>query len=137
MKKCGACIGTALFASIWFLPACAPKDDVKQSEAEIDRFHQRWDQSYFTAIYNDADIDFRAAQAPQLTIAELQHNRNFLGAFKSAAQQSANIVPKESGKEITLEYHSVYERGTAAEMFVFKVAGGKPLLEKYSMSPGK
>jgi hypothetical protein len=36
-----------------------------------------------------------------------------------------------------VEYRSVYERGTAAEMFVFKVTAGKPLLAKYAMSPGK
>jgi hypothetical protein len=136
MKKREACIRTALVLYICILPGCAPKDDLKQSEAEVDRFHQRWNQSYFTAVYNDADSHFRTAQTPQLTIAQLQHNRNFFGAFKSATQRSAKITSEQSEKDITLDYQCEYEHGTASELFVFRMTDGKPLLMKYFMSPG-
>ena len=127
----------ALLLYIYVLPSCAPKDAVKQSEAEVDRFHQRWNQSYFTAVYNDSHTDFRIAQTPQLTIAQLQHNRNFFGVFKSGTQRSAEIVSKQSDKDIILNYQSVYDHGTANEVFTFRMTDGKPLLMKYRMTPGK
>ena len=130
-------IGIALALYTCVLASCAPKDDVKQSETEVDRFHQRWDQLDFTGIFNDAHINFRTAQTPQLTIAQLQHNRNYFGRFKSATHQNANVSSANSEKDVSLNYQSVYERGTANEVFTFRITRGRPLLMNYKMLPGK
>ena len=120
------------------LAGCGPKqvDDLKQSEAEVDLFHQRWNNSYFTGVLNDAHINFRTAQNQQLTIAQLQHNRKFYGTFKSTTRRRANISSADSEKDITLDYQSTYEHGTAGEKFKFRMTGGKPLLMNYKMLPG-
>jgi hypothetical protein len=128
-------IGAAAILYGLALVSCGPKDDVKASEAEVDRFHERWNQSYFTAVYNDAHTDFRVAKPPQQTIAMLQHNRSFFGTLKSATQQSAKITWEHSEKNITLNYECVYEHGKAAEVFGYRITDGKPLLAKYFMTP--
>ena len=128
-------IGAALILIAFVFPSCAPKDDVKKSEAEVDRFHQRWNQWDFTGVYNNAHGDFRSAQDPQKTIWQLKHNRNFYGAFKSATQKSMNVSSEHSEKDITFKYSCGYEHGNATEAFTFRMTGGKPLLMKYGMTP--
>ena len=126
---------TALLLCTSGLPGCAPKDNVKQSEGAVDRFHQLWNESYFTAVYNNAHPGFRAAQAPQQTIAQLEYNRRFFGTFKSATRNSANTKSENSEKDITLDYQSTYEHGTAREVFTYRMTDGKPLLMNYKMLP--
>ncbi|HJT82357.1 MAG TPA: hypothetical protein VJ719_14280 [Chthoniobacterales bacterium] len=135
-RRIESSIRTALVLYICSLPSCAPTDNVKQAEAEVDQFHQRWNEQYFTRIYNDAHIEFRNVQSAQKTIGQLQHNRNFYGNFKSGTQQSVKFSPQGPDKEITLDYQSVYDRGTASEVFTFRITKGKPLLRNYRMVPG-
>jgi hypothetical protein len=128
-------IRIALGLGVFVLSSCAPKDDVKKSEAEVDTVHQHWNEGEFATVYNDAHIDFRTAQSSQKTLWQLQHNRRFYGAFKSATQRSANMSSANSVKDITLTYGCVYENGNASESFTFRMTDGKTLLTKYTMTP--
>lgn len=127
-------MGLALYTCV--LAGCGAKDDLKQPEAEVDLFHKRWNNAYFTGVYNDAHVNFRTAQSSQLTIGQLQHNRKFYGTFKSATRRRVNINSADSEKDITLDYESIYEHGTASEEFKFRMTNGKPLLMNYKMLPG-
>jgi len=121
----------ALVLVVVVLSACAPKDDTKKAEAEVDRFHQRWNQWDFTGVYNDAHKNFRAAQNPQTTISQLQSSRKLYGAFKSAKTRGMEITFEHSEKDIVLKYDCVYEHGAAAEAFSYRMTAGKPLLVSY------
>jgi hypothetical protein len=114
------------------LTGCAPKDDVKKAEAEVDVFHERWNKWDFTGVYNDAHAGFRSAQDPQKSIAQMQYARKMYGAWKSATQSSMNVSEKDSQKDVTLQYNSVYEHGATSEGFTFRMTGGKPLLLNYT-----
>ena len=130
-------IRIAVLLGTCMLTNCAPeaKDDVKTAQEEVDLFHKRWNNQYFTGVYNDAHSNFRAARSAQSIIGMLQHNRNFFGAFKSAKQENVNIGSENSSKAITFTYESAYEHGNAAETFTFWITAGKPLLAKYNMTP--
>lgn len=125
----------SLILVILFCSSCAPKDDIKKTEAEIARFHERWNQWDFTGIYNDADPAFRAAQDAQKTIGQFQTSRRLYGAFKSATQKTVNVTSAQSKKEISFKFDSVYEHIAAIESFSYRMTGGKPLLVEYYVLP--
>ncbi len=135
-KQVPGIIRMALLLGSCILTNCAPKeDDVRTSQAEVDLFHKRWNNEYFSAVYNDAHPDFRAVRPSQTTIGVLQHNRRYYGNFKSAKQQNVNIGSERSAKAITFTYESTYEHGKATEVFTFWMTNGKPLLARYHMTP--
>src|SRR5256885_11261164 len=99
------------------LSGCGPKDDVQKAEAEVDKFHQHWNEWEFAAIYNEAHSGLRAVQSPDRIIATYKNSRKLRGAFKSAKKRSVDVDMNQPEKDITLWYDVFYENGSGVEMF--------------------
>ena len=115
---------------------CGLKQNTKAAEAEVDRFHQRWNADEFKAIYDEAHMNFRNSQSADIMIGTLQGVKRNYGAFKSATRRSWGFSSDNGVTDVKLKYDSAYENGAAVEAFVYRMSGDKALLLSYDiMSP--
>ncbi len=115
------------------LCGCGLKQNTKAAEAEVDRFHQRWNADEFNAIYDEAHANFRNAQSAEVTIRTLQGVKHNYGAFKSATRRSWGFSSDDGVTNVKLKYDSAYENGSAVEAFVYRMSGDKALLVSYDI----
>jgi hypothetical protein len=124
------------FVLVLGLFGCGLKQNTKAAEAEVDRFHQRWNADEFKAVYDEAHANFRNSQSADVTIGTLQGVKRNYGAFKSATRRSWGFSSDNGVTDVKLKYDSAYENGSAVEAFVYRLSGDKALLVSYDiMSP--
>jgi hypothetical protein len=124
--------GVAL-ALVLALSGCGLKQNTKAAEADVDRFHQRWNADDFKAVYDDAHADFRSAQSADATIGTLQGVKRNYGAFKNATRRSWGFSTDNGVSSVKLKYDSTFENGSAVEAFVYRMSGDKALLVSYDI----
>jgi hypothetical protein len=128
--------GAVAIGLVGGLSGCGLKQDTKAAEAEVERFHQRWNADDFKAIYDEAHSNFRSAQSAEVISGTLQGVKRNYGVFKSATRRSWGFSSDNGVTDVKLKYDSVYENGSAVEAFVFRMSGDKALLLSYDiMSP--
>lgn len=115
------------------LSGCGLKQNTKVAEAEVDRFHQRWNADEFKAVYDEAHANFRNSQSADVTIGTLQGVKRNYGAFKSATRRSRGFSSDNGVTDVKLKYDSAYENGSAVEAFVYRMSGDKALLVSYDI----
>lgn len=121
------------FALFLGASGCGVKQNTKAAEAEVDRFHQRWNADEFKAIYDEAHANFRNSQSADVTIGTLQGVKHNYGAFKSATRRSWGFSSDDGVSDVKLKYDSAYEKGSAVEAFVYRISGDKALLVSYDI----
>lgn len=118
------------------LAGCGLKQNTKAAEAEVDRFHQRWNADEFKAVYDEAHANFRSAQPADVMIGTLQGVKQNYGAFKNATRRSWGFSSDNGVSDVKLKYDSIFANGSAVEAFVYRMSGDKALLLSYDiMSP--
>jgi len=115
------------------LAGCSIGQDVPLAEAEATNFHKLLDAGKFDAIWQGASADLTSSPKANFEkLLDAVHRK--LGAFKGAQQQGWNDQATTSGHFITLTYQSHYEKGDAAENFVYRIDGGKAHLAGYHIN---
>lgn len=132
MKHLPILAGAALFLVLG-LAGCGLKQNTKAAEAEVDRFHQRWNADDFKAVYDEAHANFRNSQSADVTIGTLQGVKHNYGVFKSATRRSWGFSSDNGVTDVKLKYDSAYEKGSAVEAFVYRMSGDKALLVSYDI----
>lgn len=126
----------AAFALALELSGCGLKQNTKAAEAEVDRFHQRWNADEFKAVYDEAHASFRNSQSADVIIGTLEGVKRNYGAFKSATRRSWGFSTDNGVTDVKLKYDSAYDNGSAVEAFVYRMSGDKAVLVNYDiMSP--
>ena len=120
-------------ALILGLSGCGLKQNTKAAEADVDRFHQRWNADEFKAVYDDAHANFRNSQSADVMIGVLQGVKRNYGAFKSATRRSWGFSTDNGVSSVKLKYDSAFENGPAVEAFVYRMNGDKALLVSYDI----
>ena len=123
----------AAVALAFGLSGCGLKQNTKAAEAEVDRFHQRWNADEFKAVYDEAHADFRNSQSADVMIGTLQGVKRNYGAFKSATRRSWGFSTDNGVSNVKLKYDSAFENGAAVEAFVYRMSGDKALLVRYDI----
>ena len=123
----------AACALVLGLSGCGLKQNTKAAEAEVERFHQRWNADEFKALYDEAHANFRNSQSADATIGTLQRVKRNYGAFKSATRRSWGFSSDNGVTDVKLKYDSAYENGSAVEAFVYRMSGDKALLVSYDI----
>jgi hypothetical protein len=121
-------IAGAAFALVVAQTGCGLKQNTKAAEAEIERFHQRWNADDFKTVYDEAHADFRSSQPADVALQTLQGVKQNYGAFKSATRRSWGFSSDNGVTNVKLKYDSNYEKGSAVEAFVYRMSGDKALL---------
>lgn len=135
MKHPSLLAGATLALFLGF-SGCGLKKDTKAAEAEVDRFHKHWNADEFKAIYDEAHLNFRNSQTADQIVTTCERLKRNYGAFKSGTKRSWGFSSDHGMTDIKLKYDSVYDRGSAVEVFVYRTTGDKALLVSYEiMSP--
>jgi len=116
--------------------ACTGIGDAKaQAESAIERFHQRFNNQEFSAIYDGADAAFKKAGSEAQLTDFLRPYRSRLGAFERVPQSGQWLVNwSTSGTYVTITEDSVFSQGTARETFVWRIDASGCALVRYTIS---
>jgi hypothetical protein len=134
MKTLRIAGSTIALAFVLALTGCGLAKNTKVAEAEAERFHQRWNANEFQAVFDDAHMDFRAAQPAEKMIGILRGVKRHYGQLTSTKRRSWGFHSDKGITEITLTYDSAYDHGAAVEEFVFRMTGEKALLLNYDIA---
>ena len=115
------------------LAGCGVAKNTKVAEAEVDRFHQRWNEGEFQTVYDEAHMQFRAAQPAEAMITTMQAVKKNYGNLKSSTRRSWGFNSNEGVTDVRLSYDSAFDHGAAVEAFLFRMTGEKALLVSYDI----
>jgi hypothetical protein len=120
-----------MFVAAFGLVSCSIGKDVPLAENEITKFHQLLNAEKFDQIVASAGPELSAdPKLPKLL--GVVHTK--LGAMKKTKQVGWNDNANTSGHFVTLNYESNYEKGTAAENFVYRIIDGRASLVGYHIN---
>lgn len=121
-------------AGLLALAGCSIGKDVPLAEQQVTNFHKQLDGTQFEAIWQDSAQDLKNSgrEASFMVFLDAVHRK--LGAFRSGKQQGWNDQASTNGHFITLNYLSIFAKGTATENFVYRIQDGKALLAGYHLS---
>lgn len=115
------------------LAGCGLAKNTKVAEAEVDRFHQRWNAGEFQAVYDEAHMNFRSAQPAEAMINTMQAVKKNYGNLKSSTKRSWGFNSNAGMTDVRLSYDSTFDHGNAVEAFLFRMTGEKALLVSYDI----
>ena len=88
----------------------------------------------FGQIYSEASDELKNTTGEQDLVRLLSAIDRKLGPVTSAAKDGWNVNYTPSGTSATLKFNTQFERGTGAETFVYRIAGGKAQLAGYNIT---
>ena len=109
--------------------------DTSGAERETTRFHSRLDEGQFEAIWAATGPELRQATPKPQFLEFLAAVRKKLGKVKAAKLSGWRVHYGTGGNRIELAYDTEFERGTAAEQFVFSTGEPPKLLGYHVNSP--
>lgn len=116
------------------LAGCSLGADVPVAEKAITAFHAQLDAAQFGPIYiQSADEMKKATTQAHLTDFLAAVHRK-LGLFRSGKSIGWNDNVNTGGHYITINYQATYQRGPAAENFVYRIDDGKATLVGYHVN---
>ena len=127
-RLCGLLVGAVL------VTGCSSGQDLNLAQAEIERFRQLMTAQQFSQIYSDASDELKKTTGEQDMARLLTAIDRKLGPVKNAEKNGWNVNYNTSGTSVTLKFNTQFERGTGAETFVYRIAGGKALLAGYNIT---
>lgn len=124
----------ATFIGCVSLAACSPGADTKVAEDAISSFHADLNTGNFDKIYDRAGSDLKAAATKDKFTKILNAVHSKLGMYKGGKSDGWNDNVTTGGHFVTISYQASYEKGAAAENFVYRVEGNRALLSGYHVS---
>lgn len=115
------------------LAGCGLAKNTKVAEAEVDRFHQRWNAGEFQAVYDEAHMNFRNAQPAEAMINTMQSVKKNYGNLKSSTKRSWGFNSNAGVTDVRLSYDSSFDHGAAVEAFLFRMTRENALLVSYDI----
>lgn len=116
------------------LAGCSFGADVPVAEKAIAAFHAQLDAAQFDAIYAGSAKEMKSTTTQAQLTAFLAAVHRKLGLLKSGKSVGWNENLNPGGHFMTINYQAVYERGPAAENFVYRIDDGKATLVGYHVN---
>ncbi|HXZ92267.1 MAG TPA: DUF4019 domain-containing protein [Burkholderiales bacterium] len=129
-----ALCSSALLLAAVLLGGCSSGEDLALAEAQIPLFRQQVAAHQFAQVYREAADDLRQAATEHDVVALLSAVDRKLGNVQSAQANGWNVNFHTSGTFVALAFKTRFERGSAAETFVYRISGGKALLAGYHIN---
>jgi hypothetical protein len=123
----------AMFGAL-ALGGCSFGADVPVAEKAIAAFHAQLDAAQFDPIYAGSAQEMKSSTTEARLTALLAAVHRKLGLFKSGKSLGWNENLNPGGHFMTINYQAVYERGPAAENFVYRIDNGKATLAGYHVN---
>jgi hypothetical protein len=123
-----------LLVAAFLVTGCSSGQDLNLAQAEIERFRQLMAAQQFGQIYSEASDELKKTAGEQDMVRLLTAIDRKLGPVKNAEKNGWNVNYATSGTSATLKFNTQFERGTGAETFVYRIAGGKAQLAGYNIT---
>jgi hypothetical protein len=123
-----------LLIAAFLVTGCSSGQDLSLAQAEIERFRQLMAAQQFGQIYSEASDELKKTAGEQDMVRLLTAIDRKLGPVKNAEKNGWNVNYATSGTSATLKFNTQFERGTGAETFVYRIAGGKAQLAGYNIT---
>ena len=130
-------LGRILFSmlAVIGLAACNPIEVLDDASAEIDAFHQSWNDTNLDAIWNSTDPEFRNLVGRERTDLMVGDFREILGEVKSSEQVKFDINTDGAGTTVMVVMQTQFTSGEAEETFAYRKRGeGMRLLHYFVRS---
>jgi len=127
------CYFSAAFSVAIFLFGCSAPIDIGSASAAGKKFHDRFNQQDYAAIYADADPQFRAAVKVEDLTALLTKLHDKLGNVTDTTRIGFHVNYKFGGSTIALSYSTKFQQGDGQEDFVWLKSGGELHLLHYNV----
>jgi hypothetical protein len=115
------------------LVACVQSDELRRADEAVTAFHAAMQRRAFGEIYATASPEMQAALAESAFLTFMQAVSAKLGAHLGSELKEHRIDPRASMTLVSLAYVTRFEKGPAAEKFVFKLAGDRVALVSYDI----
>lgn len=125
---------TFLAAALIGLTGCGLAKNTKKVDAEVDKFHQHWNADEFQAVFDEAHMNFRAAQPASDLMNTFRAVKKNYGDLKSSKRASWGFNTDNGVTDIRVKYDSNFDRGSAVEEFAYRMSGDQALLLSYDIA---
>ena len=123
--------GVLLIAIVTF--GCSAPADIGSASAAGKKFHDRFAQQNYGAIYADADPKFRVAVKQDDLNSLLRRVHDKLGNVTDAARTGFYVNYRFGGSTITITYSTKFQLGEGQEQFVWLKSGDGLRLLNYNI----
>ena len=119
---------------LFSLVSCGVSKNKKLSSDAVEVFHEHFNHSEFTKIYNSSSTELTDTETEMKFEKVMVFFRNKLGSFQGGAQKSWSVNKTTSGDSVKLTLSSHFEHGDGVENFVFVISGETAELKSYSVT---
>jgi hypothetical protein len=116
------------------LSACSATKDKQAGQAEVARFHAFYDAGRGTKIYDEAGPEMKASMSRESFDAMLDTVHQRLGDVRKADQKGWRVNYGTGGGTVTFSYTTDFALARGQEEFIYRMAGGKPVLAGYHVT---
>jgi hypothetical protein len=116
------------------LGACTPSSDVPAAEQGIAAFHSDLNAGNLDKIYDGSGADLKTATSKERFGQILTAVHSKLGLFKNGKSVGWNDNATTGGHFVAINYEAAYQKGSAAENFVFRIDGKQAALVGYHVN---
>lgn len=120
-----------LGVSLSIICACAPPGNEATALEAIRSFHENFNRSDFSSMYDILDEEGRANTSRERFTAEMTAMRKGQGAVLNSKELESEYLYANGRSKTRLILSVSYEKGDAREEFVFSHTNGKTLLSGY------
>lgn len=104
------------------------------AEEAMSTFHENYNSADFRAIYDNSHDDFKQASTYESFDELLQAVHSKLGKVVSTENQTWNVRTFNFKTSITIQQKTDFEKGSAAETFVYGIKDDKAILVGYNIN---
>jgi hypothetical protein len=115
------------------LIGCSAPVDIGIASGAGKKFHDRYNQQDFAAIYNEADPKFRTAVTQDVLNKLLARAHDRLGNVTDTTRTGLNVNYNFGGSTVTMTYSTKFQLGEAQEQFVWLKSGDGLRLLNYNI----
>lgn len=115
-------LGRILFSmlAVIGLAACNPIEVLDDASAEIEAFHQSWNDTNLDAIWDSTDPEFKKLVGRERTDLMVGDFREILGKMKSSEQVKFNVKTDGAGTTVLVVMQTQFTNGKAEETFAYR-----------------
>lgn len=127
----------AILIAALFLAACNPAANLKQGDAQIERFHQVYSSGNIDALYALTGPKFHELATPRQFHDLFDVVNSRLGPVKSSQRQGFGVNTTTEGTFTNITMDTQFEQGEGIETFTFMGSGDDMKLEGWHVNSNR
>jgi hypothetical protein len=127
---------TVLVAIVTILSACSRDSSIREGELGVSVFHRLYNEGKYKQICQAAGADFRDAPTETRCIEYLSATAKAYGKYRTSKTIDSHISEQRDETLVVCVCDSMFATGQVAEVFAWRVDGGRLHLVRYISERG-